>query len=221
VFPIHRYDHQTPLYYLNSRYYDKNIARFINADGLLGSLGDSQTTNMYAYCANNPVMYTDITGYLLDAAVLGGLISLNPIVFLAILAVLVTVVVVAVVIENQKYKTDVKNKSYEVYKLVDLQTNEVKYVGRTSNRSAREGWHKKTRPELTYMTIESGLDYETARGLEQNYIIFYETLKPGIQYYNQINGISPKNPNLEVYTARAFKFMIDRAENWLLNQAGK
>ncbi|MBU1093262.1 MAG: DNRLRE domain-containing protein [Firmicutes bacterium] len=58
----YRYDEETSLYYLNSRYYDANIGRFINADGLLGSLGDSQTTNMYAYCANNPVMYTDPSG---------------------------------------------------------------------------------------------------------------------------------------------------------------
>ncbi|MEW6609836.1 MAG: RHS repeat-associated core domain-containing protein, partial [bacterium] len=48
--------------YLNSRYYDANIGRFINADGLLGSFGDSQTTNMYAYCANNPVMNIDPFG---------------------------------------------------------------------------------------------------------------------------------------------------------------
>lgn len=64
-------------------------------------------------------------------SILGGLISANPIVFLVILAGLVTVVVGAAIIENQINKTDEKNKSYEVYKLVDLSTNEVKYVGRT------------------------------------------------------------------------------------------
>jgi RHS repeat-associated protein len=51
----YRYDQEINLYHLNSRYYDVNLGRFINADGLLGSIGDSQTTNMYAYCANNPV----------------------------------------------------------------------------------------------------------------------------------------------------------------------
>ena len=29
---------------------------------MLGQLGDIQSTNMYAYCANNPVMYLDNTG---------------------------------------------------------------------------------------------------------------------------------------------------------------
>jgi len=50
------------MYYLNSRYYNPQTGRFINADGMLGQLGDIQSTNMYAYCANNPVMYLDPSG---------------------------------------------------------------------------------------------------------------------------------------------------------------
>ena len=54
------YDTDLGLYYLQTRYYDSNTGRFINADsslyeGLLGS-------NMYAYCENNPVMYVDYSG---------------------------------------------------------------------------------------------------------------------------------------------------------------
>jgi hypothetical protein len=52
------------MYYLNSRYYNPQIGRFINADGMLGQFGDAQSTNMYAYCANNPVMYLDPSGEL-------------------------------------------------------------------------------------------------------------------------------------------------------------
>jgi len=59
----YRYDNETALYYLNSRYYDANIGRFINADGLLGQKGNILGHNMYAYTQNNPVMYTDSTGY--------------------------------------------------------------------------------------------------------------------------------------------------------------
>jgi hypothetical protein len=51
------------MYYLNSRFYNPEIGRFINADGLLGEIGNIQSTNMYAYCANNPVMFTDSTGF--------------------------------------------------------------------------------------------------------------------------------------------------------------
>lgn len=49
-------------YYLNSRYYTPEIGRFLNSDGLLGKTGDILSTNMYAYCANNPVNRTDPSG---------------------------------------------------------------------------------------------------------------------------------------------------------------
>jgi RHS repeat-associated protein len=58
----YRYDSEVNLYYLNSRYYNPETARFINADGIIGQVGNIQSTNMFAYCANNPVMYTDISG---------------------------------------------------------------------------------------------------------------------------------------------------------------
>ena len=58
----YRYDWEIERYYLNSRYYDPAIGRFISSDGMLGEVGDPLSTNMYAYCANNPVMYSDITG---------------------------------------------------------------------------------------------------------------------------------------------------------------
>ncbi len=59
----YKFDNEIRMYYLNSRYYNLEVGRFINADGMLGQVGDIQTHNMYAYCANNPVMYSDITGY--------------------------------------------------------------------------------------------------------------------------------------------------------------
>ena len=57
------YDFETNLYYLNSRYYDPEIGRFINADNI--SNVDKSTfngLNLYAYCVNNPVMLTDSQG---------------------------------------------------------------------------------------------------------------------------------------------------------------
>ena len=61
------YDSETSLYYLNSRYYDPANRRWISAEpnvdygkfdegaGLIGY-------NVYAYCANNPIMFMDQTG---------------------------------------------------------------------------------------------------------------------------------------------------------------
>ena len=60
-------DRGTGLYYLNTRYYDPAIRRFINADNyMLVPLLATQRggLNMYAYALNNPVMYVDPNGQL-------------------------------------------------------------------------------------------------------------------------------------------------------------
>ena len=51
------------MYYLNSRYYDPEIGRFINIDDI--SYLDPETfngLNLYVYCLNNPIMLTDSLG---------------------------------------------------------------------------------------------------------------------------------------------------------------
>ena len=56
------YDHETGLYYLNSRYYDPKVGRFINADVLISTGQGLLGNNMFAYCRNNPVMRVDAAG---------------------------------------------------------------------------------------------------------------------------------------------------------------
>ena len=56
------YDAESGLYYLNSRYYDPETGRFLNADGLLGANGDILSYNQFAYCSNTPIMGYDPTG---------------------------------------------------------------------------------------------------------------------------------------------------------------
>ncbi len=56
-------DVETSLYYLNSRYYNLEIGRFINADGLIGQTEEILSHNMYVYTSNNPVMRVDPSGY--------------------------------------------------------------------------------------------------------------------------------------------------------------
>ena len=71
------YDTETGFYYLQSRYYDPAICRFINADTYATTDADGLlSTNMFAYCENNPVMGTDPTGeWVVQAAVIGAVID--------------------------------------------------------------------------------------------------------------------------------------------------
>ena len=57
-------DTETNLYYLQSRYYDSYVGRFINADdaGNLGIGNELLSYNLFGYCGNNPVMGYDPTG---------------------------------------------------------------------------------------------------------------------------------------------------------------
>lgn len=58
------FDEETGLYYLNSRYYDPETGRFVNADDI--SFLDPESINglnLYAYCGDNPVMYIDPDGH--------------------------------------------------------------------------------------------------------------------------------------------------------------
>ena len=64
------YDYETGLYYLQSRYYDPETGRFLNADGYINANGDLIGFNMYAYCSNNPVNYVDQSGNVIEWVVL-------------------------------------------------------------------------------------------------------------------------------------------------------
>lgn len=74
-------DSETGYYYLQSRYYDPDICRFINADiAEISKLSKdvSVGTNLFAYCNNNPVNNIDPTGTIseqLIKGILGGLLG--------------------------------------------------------------------------------------------------------------------------------------------------
>ena len=74
------FDEETGLYYLQTRYYDPEVGRFIFRDSI--EYADPETIcglNLYAYCGNNPVMNVDPTGTfilsLIIAAVIGAAAS--------------------------------------------------------------------------------------------------------------------------------------------------
>jgi len=62
----YRYDAETGLYYLQSRYYNPEWGRFVNADDyhvLFKERVNIIDINQYAYCHNNPVIKADANGY--------------------------------------------------------------------------------------------------------------------------------------------------------------
>ena len=56
------FDSETGLYYLNSRYYNAEVGRFISADGYVQTGQGMLDKNMFAYCGNNPVNREDSSG---------------------------------------------------------------------------------------------------------------------------------------------------------------
>ena len=58
------YDSETGLYYLQSRYYDPETGRFLNADDVdyIGYSGEQLSYNAFAYCENEPVCRVDVSG---------------------------------------------------------------------------------------------------------------------------------------------------------------
>ena len=71
------YDQESGLYYLQSRYYSPEWGRFISADETDMMLVQPEyilSTNLFAYCNNDPVNYTDQTGYA-AANIVGGIVG--------------------------------------------------------------------------------------------------------------------------------------------------
>ena len=57
------YDEEIGLYYLQSRYYDASVGRFINSDSRLGINLGIWAHALYCYCGNAPVFRVDASGY--------------------------------------------------------------------------------------------------------------------------------------------------------------
>ncbi|MEE1321524.1 MAG: DNRLRE domain-containing protein, partial [Acutalibacteraceae bacterium] len=59
------YDHETGFYYLQSRYYDPEVGRFLNPDDVdyIGYSGEQLSYNAFAYCENNAIVRVDKIGY--------------------------------------------------------------------------------------------------------------------------------------------------------------
>ena len=232
------YDTETSFYYLQSRYYDPEVGRFINLDPIIGQTGNVKSYNMYAYSFNNPIIFSDETGNFPGLA----LIPLAK-AFATAVAVIATTyavqksITIASSVNSKKTTSNVKTNTlaiassktkyseeiYTVYALVDLD-EQVQYVGRTENVPARMAAHKANpaRKDLEFHILHENLNYYQARGLEQAYMLHYHTINKGNPMNNQINGISLNNDNKTIYIKAVQKFaryIENQVTNELLNWA--
>lgn len=226
------------MYYLFSRYYNPVICRFVNTDNLIGS-------NLYEYCNSSPITQIDPDGKaaisialslltvvgLLGSAIAGSVSSkkaqkveapknkiydFNPFRIGIALIGLTAATIVTAKKKSQERKGD--GAIYSVYFLAPSNTSDdIKYVGRvkSNNFTQRMKYHEKTRHLYPRHVVE-GLTYEEARGLEERGMIACHTLK-GKRPYNIIHGISPINPNQDMYYFDTLGYLENKATAYLLN----
>lgn len=207
------YDSETKLYYLNSRYYNPEWGRFINADGIIGTDDTNTGYNLYAYVLNRPIDMKDSSGQFALEIIFGKeILAAGALLFAGALYLAQNPQVVKSAvrsIENfatntldsikegvqtiTSSRSSLKEKNYAVYILYNKKEERVDYVGRTSNAEAREAAHKNNpdKKHLEMHVVERDLPYGVARWREQELIVKYKTLNSGYLGCNKINGINP------------------------------
>jgi RHS repeat-associated protein len=104
----YRYDTESELYYLQSRYYNAKRGRFINADGYVGTPGELLSHNLFTYCANNPINRDDPNGKFMGELLTAVAIAFPPSVMVMLTAAAVALAVVAIYtvvdIATQEYR---------------------------------------------------------------------------------------------------------------------
>lgn len=156
-------------YYLGSRFYMPMFGRFLNADKHFDTGTGVIGTNMFAYCNNNPVMFTDATGESILGAVAGvlGLTTVELVCMTVLLMIMADVLTggkvilsfseaVALIIESISYNisssvvisktTNIpsKLKDGDKVKTPDTHPNEFdKIKGSNRYRHKKTGWEFK------------------------------------------------------------------------------
>ncbi|NEZ50021.1 RHS repeat-associated core domain-containing protein [Clostridium botulinum] len=90
----YRYDTETGLYYLNSRYYNSEWGRFVSSDEIVGETGTLLSCNMFAYCENNFINMADLNGCFAVAIFIPEIIE-------GIISVVTTIIAVAPIVLSQ------------------------------------------------------------------------------------------------------------------------
>ena len=210
----YRWDNEIKMYYLNSRNYSPDTSRFINSDGLLGVYGDIQSTNMYAYCANNPVNYIDYNGnisvafalsmyYPLLSQIIGSLCSFLaaiPVWGWIAIAVVVLTIIIAIGISYAKDKAYINATSLLYTASVSPAPLPPDKGGKGSNTASK----------TLYNRNGVRLDVENPSGGQGNIHVHYQG---GKYYYDIVNRTFSGAPNVvqKLMNSKDFIIAISKA----------
>ena len=213
------YDTETGFYYLQSRYYDPQIGRFINADALVATGQGLLGNNMFAYCLNSPVVLCDFTGAasvialtpersiegspFKDVTTGGGEVSaaFSTALTIYLATMLTDKAELDAALREKIKKTGGDDRRYIVYFLCakgDM-FESIVYVGRVTIEgfNARMAYHESKGRQLVFFV--PGLTYGECRGLEQGGMILCHTINRFNPLHNQIRGVSPRNDARGLY----------------------
>ena len=194
------YDVESGLYYLNSRYYDPQTGRFINADSQIDSNAGFVGYNLFAYCANNPVNMIDSTGSFA--------ISLFAVV--AIFTVAVTTVATCYLISTPQFQAAWRQMCNNISTAIDNATRNIILSSRNIFKAILDSMSKigksptyRSSTEIHHIVAKKAINANLARAilasLGINYLSSKENLveiKTGLhrrlhtnQYYGWANSV--------------------------------
>ena len=204
------YDTETGYYYLQSRYYDPSICRFINADVLeiSGITKDTEIgTNMFAYCSNDPINSDDPTGLLskINAAIL--------------LVMFITYYVAKIKLKGYKFITKkiyIDPKGYYIAK-IQYYKSKVFKKSFIITLSDRAGWKKATNVNnnLNMNIIQNNANYimsESIKGATTSLNNKGPNVT-GIQFAAAVNGVYTAIINIKTKN-------FQKIYNWIWSKKG-
>ena len=204
------YDNETGYYYLQSRYYDPSICRFINADVLeiSGITKDTEIgTNMFAYCSNDPINSDDPTGLLskINAAIL--------------LVMFITYYVAKIKLKGYKFITKkiyIDPKGYYIAK-IQYYKSKVFKKSFIITLSDRAGWKKATNVNnnLNMNIIQNNANYimsESIKGATTSLNNKGPNVT-GIQFAAAVNGVYTAIINIKTKN-------FQKIYNWIWSKKG-
>ena len=158
------FDQETGLYYLQSRYYDPQAGRFVNADRYISTGQGALGYNMFAYCQNSPVQLIDPNGTeaaLIDYINMGGGANIGGIGFWAVMgacgAIVASSVAPAVPYNNQQdIETTITNKMID--SLARAQPRNYKSDTETHHIAAKGAYKAEQAATILNNVLEKGVE---------------------------------------------------------------